>query len=373
MGPRDEALAATLVGTDPFLDLALLKVEGDRFPPLPLGDSDKARVGEWVLAIGNPLYFRNSVTAGVLSGKGRRLDGANQDPSSLEDYLQTDAPINFGNSGGPLLNARGEVIGINSAIVRDNPNDAFARGYIEGLGFALPISPVKRVLAQLAGTGTVKRGRLGISVQQVDPEKAEYLGLSGAKGAYVLSVEKETPAEKAGLQRDDVILAVDGKPVANQEELVNEISSRRPGDKVTLSVWRDRKEIKVDVSLIERTNGETEARAETPEKPDESEGATALGFTVDTIPQAQRERLLELDPPVKGVMITDVDPTSSAATKGLVEGLVLLDLNGQATSTVESFRRAAGAVKAGEVVRLRLYDPRFQDEVTLFFRAPGRK
>lgn len=371
MSQTDEGLKARLVGKDPYLDLALLKVEGrNDWPALPLGDSDRVRVGEWAVAIGNPIMFRNSVTVGVVSGKGRRLDF---DPSNLGDYIQTDASINFGNSGGPLLNARGEVIGISTAIIRDEPGTMGGNGYIQGIGFALPISAAKKVLNQLAGTGTVKRGYLGVSVQAMDPERADYLGAPKGRGAYVARVDKGTPADKAGVKADDIILAVDGKAVNSSEELVNEVSAHSPGEKIRLTLWREKRETDVVVTLAERKVGtEQEQKGGDEEATPDETAATALGFSVGPLPQALRDRLSKMDPPVKGILITDVDPSSAAAAKGLAAGLILLEINNTPTPTADAYRKAAAAVQPGSVVKLRVLD-RSGDEFTLFFRAPNKK
>jgi serine protease Do len=211
-----------------------------------------------------------------------------------------------------------------------------------------------------------------VSVQQVDADKATYLGAPAAKGAYVSIVEKDSPADKAGLKVDDLILAVDGKKITGSEDLVTEVSSRRPGDRVTLTIWRDRREIEAPVTLAERTNGQVEAESKK-ESPGEEPGPSHLGFTVTPPSPALRERLQELTPPLKGVMIKDVDPDSNVARKGLVEGMILLNLNGQPTPSVDAYRRAAESVKPGDVVRLRVFDPRFGEEVSYFFRAPARK
>lgn len=380
MAQYDEGIKARLVGVDPYLDLALIKVDGrDKWPALALGDSEKLRVGEWVVAIGNPIIFRNSVTVGVVSGKGRRLDF---DTTNLDDYIQTDAAINFGNSGGPLLNHRGEVVGINTAIIREDGTNGMmgGNGYVQGIGFALPINPVRRVLGQLAATGTVKRGYLGVSVRPVDAEGAEYLKVPRGRGALVANVEPGTPAHEAGVRQEDVILAVDGRPVNSSEELVSEISSRAPGDTVRLTIWRDGAERRIDVTLAERTVGTAQpgegsgsGRAAPGEDEETGETATALGFSVGPLPATLRQRLAEREPPVKGVLVTDVEAGSSAASKGLEEGQVLLDVNRQPTPTIEAYRRATNGVKPGDPVRVRVLDSRSGDEVTLFFRAPGKK
>lgn len=370
---REAGMTARVVGVDPYLDLALIKVDGRTdFPPLSLGDSDSLRVGEWVIAIGNPIIFRNSVTVGVVSGKQRRIEGG---ASSLSNYIQTDAAINFGNSGGPLLNARGEVVGINTAILRNAGiagGSMYESGYVQGVGFALPISPVRRVLDQLAGTGTVKRGYLGVSVGAVTEEAARYNDLDSTRGAYVARVDEGTPAEKAGVQKDDIILAVDGKQIGPSDELVAAISARRPGDKVKLSIWREKKPIDITVTLAERTvglasneNGNRRPSRESGAQPAEPETASALGFSVSSLSDELRRRL---GGRVEGVLITEVDARSAAAMRGVTEGLVVVELNGQPTPSVSAFRKAADGVKPGQVVRLRVRQGR--DEAALYFTAP---
>ncbi len=363
----DDEYEARIVGTDPYLDLALLKVDADReFPALPLGDSDDLRVGEWVIAIGNPIMYRNTVTVGVVSGKGRRLGF---DPADLGTYIQTDAAINFGNSGGPLLNARGEVVGINTAIIRDDPGHPF-RGYVEGIGFALPITQAKRVLDQLAKEGTVHRGWLGVTVAPVTREKAEYYGLDKPRGAFVNDVSEDSPAAEAGLREEGSILAVDGTPIRDSGALVEAISSRLPGDEVTLTVWRDRKKIEVRVKLGERKVGlDEEGPAAGPRKEAEDEGtAEALGIRVVPAPGAWK-KLLEKKGLEGGVLVDDVDPASPAWNKGVRPGLLIVDVNGKPTPTVAAFREAAGKIRPGQIVRLRAV-LRDGEELFIFFRAP---
>ncbi len=366
----DDEYEAKIVGTDPYLDLALLKVDADReLPALALGDSDALRVGEWVIAIGNPIMYRNTVTVGVVSGKGRRLGF---DPSDLGTYIQTDAAINFGNSGGPLLNARGEVVGINTAIIRDDPGHPF-RGYVEGIGFALPISQAKRVLDQLAKEGTVHRGWLGVTVAPMTREKAEYYGLDSPRGAFVNDVAEDSPAADAGLREEDIILAVDGTPIRDSGALVDAISSRLPGDEVTLTVWRDRKKVKVRVKLGERKVGLEEGAAPSgprQERQEDEGSAEALGIRVVPLPAGWKKTLAKkgLD---GGVLVDDVDPASPAWQKGVRPGLVIADVNGRATPTVKAFREATAGIKPGQVVRLRAL-LRDGEELFLFFRAPRK-
>ncbi len=228
---------ARIVGTDTATDLALLKVEGGSFAVLPLGDSDRLQVGEPVMAIGNPFGLDQTVTTGIVSAKERFIGSGPYD-----DFIQTDASINPGNSGGPLLDSRGAVIGINSAIFSQS-------GGSIGIGFAIPINLAKTVLVQLRERGTVVRGFLGVSVRPVTPSAAEAAGLAEPRGAIVDSVVEASPAEKAGVQRGDVIVAVNDQPVTGPPELTRRIAGIAPGTQVQLSIVRGRKEMKVPVEL----------------------------------------------------------------------------------------------------------------------------
>jgi serine protease Do len=329
-----------------------------------------------VLAIGNPIMYRNSVTAGVVSGKGRRL---NFDATELGDYIQTDAAINFGNSGGPLINARGEVIGINTAIVRNDGGPFSGReGLIEGIGFALPMDAARRSLDQLVATGTVRRGYLGVSVSPLTAQSAVFYGLSDTKGALVQRVDPDTPAAKAGVRQEDVILTVDGRPVSNSNELVNAISAKRPGEVVRLDVWRFDTQAKrgqklpIDVTLAERRIGleEEEGRAAPAPSPKEVESETSLGITVKPVRPEMRETLEKRG--IRGVLVTDVDPTSNAYREGLQPGVVITDVNGKPTPTVADFRTVVQGVKPGDVVRV-IVRSQDGDQALVFFRAPAAR
>ncbi len=373
----DREFEAKLVGVDPYLDLAVIKIESDEpVAALPLGSSDSLRVGEWVVAIGNPIMYRNSVTAGVVSGKGRRLGF---DAAELGDYIQTDAAINFGNSGGPLLNARGEVIGINTAIVRNDGNPFRGReGLIEGIGFALPIDAARRSLDQLVSTGTVRRGYLGVSVGPLSADGASFYGLPDNKGALVQRVDEDTPAAKAGVRQEDVILAVDGRSVSNSTELVSAISAKRPGDTVRLDVWRYDAQAKkgqklaFNVTLAERRIGleEEEGRAAPTPSPKEAESETSLGITVRPVRPEMREPLEKRG--IRGVLVTDVDPASNAYREGLRPGGVITDVNGKPTPTVAEFRSVVQGIKPGDVVRV-IVRSQDGDQGLIFFRAPAAK
>ncbi|MDH3283331.1 MAG: Do family serine endopeptidase [Acidobacteriota bacterium] len=361
----DREFDAQFVGNDPFLDVAVIKLETDEtFPPLPLGDSESLRVGEWVVAIGNPVYFRNTVTVGVLSGKGRQLES---DSYSLGSYLQTDAPINFGNSGGPLLNVRGEVVGINTAILRDNPQNPQQDGLIEGIGFALPVTPVKRVIDQIVDTGTVKRGFLGVSVAALTADSAAYYGLDRPRGALIANVTPGLPAAKAGLRTDDIVMAVDGTKIENSQQLVEAISSKSPGDTVSLTIWRDRGELDVTVKLDERRSAR-EQRDERPRQNEpEPDTASALGFTVENLTDRVRESLGDTD--LEGVLISDVEPGSTAADAGVRPSQVLFDINGTPIKDLKTYRKVVDGLERGQIVRLRVGGPG-GDQGLLFFRVP---
>src|SRR3954453_17829481 len=232
------ALRAELVGSDPAIDVALIKVAGGaELPEAPLGNSDDLRVGEWVCAIGNPLGYVHSVTVGVVSFIGRKLFDA-----SLDDYIQTDAAINFGNSGGPLINARGEVIGINSAISSRTSN----------IGFAIPINQAVAVLPQLKTSGHVSRGFIDVGLTDVTPALQRALGLAVSRGAIVQEVTVNSPAERAGLRPYDVIVDVEGQPIASNEELIRDIAARQPGSTAKLDIVRDGRRQSLPVKLAER-------------------------------------------------------------------------------------------------------------------------
>ncbi len=241
-------LRAERIGSDPDTDIALIKVDATRpLPFAPMGNSDSLRVGEWVLAIGNPLAYEHTVTVGVVSFIGRKLFD-----TSLDRYIQTDAAINFGNSGGPLINGRGEVIGINAAISSRAAN----------IGFAVPINQASAILPQLREKGRVSRGYIGVALRDVDPDLQRSLSLKSASGALVQDVTPNSPGARAGLRTYDLILAVDGKPVAGNDQLIQSIASRSPGTTATLQVLRDNRSMNVTVKLAERPLRDPDPRNE---------------------------------------------------------------------------------------------------------------
>ena len=338
-------LRAKRIGSDPDTDIALIKVESPR--PLPhasLGDSDTLRVGEWVLAIGNPLAYEHTVTVGVVSFIGRKLFN-----TALDRYIQTDAAINFGNSGGPLINARGEVIGINAAI----------SSRASSIGFAVPINQASAILPQLRQTGRVSRGFLGVTPRTVDADLQRSLSLGASAGALVEDVEAGTPAERAGLRIYDVIVAVDGRPVRVHDELIEIIAARKPGTTATLQIVRDRRTMNVPVKLAERPRREPSATEATPDdvpKRSSSQRESAIGLSVRNL---DNDLLKHLDQPpgTHGVVVSRVDPMGPAFDADIQRGHVLLEINRRPVRSVDDYRRLIAAAHSGDVLTLQLYKP----------------
>jgi len=319
-----------VIGADPLTDIAVVKIDADNLPTIPLGDSDKARVGEFVIAIGNPYGLSHTVTVGVLSAKGRPIS-AGDSGREYENFLQTDAAINPGNSGGPLLNLRGEVIGINTAILP----------YAQGIGFAIPINMAKSILEQLIEKGRVVRAWLGVYIQDLTPELAQKFGLSEAKGALVADISKGSPAEKAGLRRGDIILKVDGKEIPTVSSLQQEIRSCRPGERVRLEVWRDGKSIVLEATLEELK----ESAAETPEVQQ-----VDLGFEVAEITDDLVERYSLRT--TRGVVIVSVRTGGPADEAGLRPGDVILEVNRTEITSLADWEEALARITPGDTVLL---------------------
>lgn len=342
---------ATLIGTDPAIDVALLRIPAaGRLPVAPLGDSDELRVGEWVCAIGNPLGYVHSVTVGVVSFIGRKLF----DPS-LDDYIQTDAAINYGNSGGPLINTRGEVIGINSAISRRATN----------IGFAIPINQAVDVLPQLRTRGRVSRGFIGVSLIGVSPDLRRSLRLPTSMGALVLDVAAGSPGAHAGLKIYDLILSVDGRDVANDDELIRAISLHRPGSTVTLRVLRDDRERAVPVKLAERPATEERAAIEAPDRgevPGSDEvlagetGRPTIGLTVRDLDDAFARRF-GIPSSVRGVVVARVDTAGPAYAADIRRGFVIMEVNRRPVHTTAEFEIAVAAARPGDALALLVYNP----------------
>jgi len=355
---------AKRIGTDPDTDLAVVKIDADhKLPTIPLGDSDRMRVGDWVLAIGNPLAYEHTVTVGVVSAKGRKLYAMNRD-TSLDNFIQTDAAINRGNSGGPLLNARGEAIGINAAITVS----------AQGISFAIPINMAKDIMSQLMNKGKVERGFLGVEIRDIDrdldDEKREWFHLTGRKGAFVELVRPDLPASRAGLKRGDAILTVDGKPLESSDDLIRLISAKTPGEQVALGIVRDGKEQKLVAELTDRAAGITSAGPADAEPQESREPEKmvdrSLGVVLHEISTEVR-RDYRIPPEIEGLVIVHVATTSPAWEKGLREGDVVVEVNRKPVADMASFREATHGLKTGTLVNLYVVGQGASRFVTLRF------
>jgi serine protease Do len=316
--------SAKVVGADSRTDVAVIRITASNLPTVKLGDPDKLRVGEAVAAIGSPFGFENSVTAGIVSAKGRSLPSESYVP-----YIQTDVPINPGNSGGPLFNMRGEVVGINSQIYSRS-------GGYQGVSFAIPIDVAMDVAEQLKSAGKVSRGWLGVVIQEVTADLAESFGLDRARGALVSQVQPDSPAAKAGLQPADVILQFDSRPVENSGDLPRMVGMAKPGAKIPLQVWRKGRMQEVTVMLAELP-GEEEQLAGKNGKAYSRGGLALSELTVD------QRRELNID---HGLLVEEV--TGDAARAGIRVGDVILAVNNGKVSTVEAFRKAIATVPKGK-------------------------
>ena len=318
---------AKVVGTDSRTDVAVIKITATGLPVVKLGDPTKLRVGEAVAAIGSPFGFENSVTAGIVSAKGRSLPSENYVP-----YIQTDVAINPGNSGGPLFNMRGEVVGINSQIYSRS-------GGYQGVSFAIPIDVAMEVVDQLKTSGKVSRGWLGVVIQEVSADLAESFGLDRPRGALVSQVQDDSPASKAGLQASDVILAFNGKAVENSGDLPRMVGMAKPGAKIQMDIWRKGKTQQMNVTL-----GELPVEAQAGSK--DSRSFSRGGLVLSELSPEQR-RALDIE---QGVLVEDA--TGDAARSGIRTGDVILAVNNIKISSVAGFRKAVAAVPVGKSVAI---------------------
>jgi serine protease Do len=336
---------AQVRGVDPETDLALIQIDaGRKLPFLLLGDSDALRVGEWVMAVGNPMNLAQTVTVGVVSAKNRQI-GLNN--TSFENYIQTDAAINRGNSGGPLVNLAGEVVGISTAM----------NGAAENIGFAVPVSTLHSVLPQLRASGKVSRGYLGIGIVNLDSDSAEAFGVdAGSGGILVQQVTQDTPAANAGVQHGDVILEVDGRPVKLTRDLIDYVSSRGPGATVRLLILRDGRRSSYEVKLSERPAGDAVAGDEGEGEAEPGKGVEWLGMQYQDLTAALRRNHGIADS-VEGVWVADVQGSSPLFEEGVRPGDVITEVNGSPVKTASAFEGAVGKARSGSL--LRLYIRRF--------------
>lgn len=334
---------AQVIGTDPNTDVGVIKIEprsGERFTPAPFGSSDQTHVGDWVIAIGNPLSLQFSVTAGIVSAKGRNLGILDREVAAgtaLESFIQTDAAINPGNSGGPLIDLRGRVVGINSAI--ESPT-----GYFAGAGFAIPIDLARKVASDIIEFGHVRRPRLGVEVRAVTAADAEAFRLPSVAGAVMAAVTPGQPADRAGIQMGDVVVGLNGNPIRTQAQFMEELARLRPGQRATLDVIRYGQRMQKTVTLGEFEN-ENRPVAARPSRPRSEE---LLGFSaVQITPQIAQQ--LGVSTRSTGVVIHDVDQFSPAAGL-LIPGDQIVSINGRAVNSVQDVERVSESLRSGQVV-----------------------
>ena len=323
---------ATIKGRDPMTDLALIKIDSPThdLPALPLGDSNNIRVGDWVMAVGNPFGLSHTVTVGIISAKGRVIGAGPYD-----DFLQTDASINPGNSGGPLVNLNGEVVGINSAIVASG----------QGIGFAIPSNMAKSIIPQLKEKGTVVRGMLGVQIQVVTPELAKSFGLKEPLGALVAEVNPDSPAAKIGLQRGDIITEFNGTPIKEMHELPRLVANTPPGSSASLKVLRQGKEKTFTVTIAEMKPEQMSRFMEPEGEPEKS----SLGMMVQELnPQIARSLQLK---ETSGIVVVQVEQGSPAAEAGIRPGDLIVEINGAVVQTMKDYQSNLKQAKAGSTLR----------------------
>ena len=347
---------AKLIGTDPTTDLAVIKIDAKNLPVAALGNSDNVQVGEWVLAIGNPLGLTSTVTAGIISAVGRGNIGVirTSDNYGIEDFIQTDAAINPGNSGGALVNLNGEVIGINSAIATTNQR-------YQGYGFAVPVNLLKTVVMDLIKEGKVRRGYIGVQISAIDQTTASALGLSKAQGVLVQSLVKGGAGEIAGLKERDVIFSVDGKEVNAANELQSYVATRHPGDVVTLKVFRDGQTIEKKVTLRARDEETPTVKASDKEERNEDTDQEApketkfdgLGMSVRPLTAEEKSK----ESIGSGAVVTDVKPYSEAFNRGIVKNAVIVEADRNEVRSPGDLKKVIESRKAGDSILLRVKRP----------------
>lgn len=337
---------AKVIGADPLTDVAVIKVDGKNLPVARLGDADRLEIGEWVLAVGNPLNLNSTVTAGIVSAMGRQINilrdqdedaASNRGSYAIENFIQTDAAINPGNSGGALVNLRAEVVGINTAI-------ATQTGTYMGYGFAIPIGLARKVMADLIENGYVTRAWLGIAMRNVDDAAAERFGMKAPTGVIVEEIMEDSPARKAGVKPLDVILKIDGKEMNSSNEVQGLIALKKPGETVNLAVLRDGKTITVPVKLGQRETGKTAGRAAEAE-----EDMPKLGLSVQTLGPDERRQMSDYKSD-EGVIVTEVEPAGSAFDAGIRRGDLITAIEEKPVPTLAEYRKVIRSFEKGKVV-----------------------
>ncbi len=331
---------AEIIGTDPPTDVALIKIAAEGLPFIQIGESDRLRVGDQVMAIGNPFGVGQTVTLGIVSALGRNIG-----LMDYSDLIQTDASINPGNSGGALVNMQGKLVGMNAAMMSRS-------GGSQGIGFAIPTSMAMQIVKSLKETGTVQRAYLGVLPQPVDQSMADYYGMDSPRGVLITQVNADTPADRAGLQDGDIILSVDGRDIKNPSMLRNVISLSEVGQEVDLAIIRDGKEKNVAVKLEKFPDSDQVAEVA---DPDEDE--TLEGVTVREMTERMRAMMDTLPDDMEGLLVTGVEQTSNAAAEGLAEGDIILEVGKEPVTTLKGFRTAVGK-NTDRPVFLRVYKTR---------------
>lgn len=329
-------VTAEIVGADPQTDVAVVKINEDNLPYIKLANSDALEVGEWVVAIGNPFGLSHTVTAGIVSAKGRSSIGV----AAYEDFIQTDAAINFGNSGGPLLNLDGQAVGINTAIIGPGGN--------VGIGLAIPSNMANDIYAQLKESGEVVRGFLGVQMNPVEPGMGEYFGLENDKGVVIMSVVEDSPAEKAGVQEDDIIVELEGEPVIGMNDFRNRVAMYKPGSEIRFVVMRDGKR-KTMKALLEKRPDRGFAMGAGSKAVQET-----LGMTLQTLNEDIASRLGYED--LSGVVVMEVKPGSLAAEAEIQAGTLIMEVNRKPVRSVKDFNEAIEKAQSDGKVLLRVRD-----------------
>jgi periplasmic serine protease, Do/DeqQ family len=335
---------ATIVGVDSLSDVAVIKLKGDikNLTVAYIGNSDKLRAGEWVMAVGNPFSLTSTVTQGIVSALGRKVDNSNL----YQNYIQTDAAINPGNSGGALVDLDGALIGINTMIVTRS-------GGFMGIGMAIPINMAKKAMEDIIYEGKVTRGWLGVQIQDINEAMRNSLGLGERKGVLISDVFKDQPADKAGIKRGDVVLSIDGRPVTNSNELRNTVATLSPGKKTPVVVFRNGKELTVSVVLVERDEGKISSISSGNGPSQNNEGTAdemkKWGVQAGALTDALRQQY-SIDNDVNGVVLTSVDQASQAAAEGIQEGDVIEEINKTPITSVKDFTKALKTIKNGDNV-----------------------
>jgi serine protease Do len=336
---------AKTIGTDPQTDVAVIKINADNLPVMPFANSDSSRVGDLCFAIGNPFGQDHTVTMGIVSAKNRHLEAE----THIQDFIQTDASINPGNSGGALINAKGQLIGMNTMILTGGGGNVFSsEGGNVGIGFAVPSNLAKQVMDQIEKNGKVSRGYLGALLESVTPDLAPHFGLkAGEAGAVIASVTPDGPGAKAGLQKDDVVTGIDGKAVRSSDDLTMEVISHAPGSRITLDVIRNGQPTKVDVTLGTRPTGiDWDQNGNNPRdngnNNDQDNGnpgsASARGISVETLTPELAQQV-NIPASTKGVVVDSIDESSPAADAGIARGTVIVAVERKPVTTAADFKR----------------------------------